>query len=98
MAGGFCEARDRSGAPLLRLYGKLPEEEAYQTDAYRVYTWPPANRLPAGKGGAVNRNEGLHSQLRDQLNRLHRRTKGYSKSWRMLEGSVALVCRRLGLI
>ncbi len=73
-------------------------QKTRQTDAYRVYTWLPANRRQVGNGGAVNRNEGLHSQLRDQLHRLHRRTKGYSKSWRLLEGSVALVCRRLGLI
>ncbi len=46
----------------------------------------------------MNRNEGLHSQLRDKLNRLHRKTKGYSKSLQLLEDLVALVCLRLGLI
>ncbi len=35
--------------------------------------------------------------MRDKLNRLHRRTKGYSKNLRLLEGSIALVCRRLDL-
>ena len=38
-----------------------------------------------GKGGAVNRNEGLHSKLRSKLNRLVRRTKGYTKSVEMLK-------------
>ena len=52
----------------------------------------------AGKGLEANRNEGLHSVLRDKLNRLHRRTKGYSKSVTMLRDSIALVCLRLGLI
>ena len=52
----------------------------------------------AGKGLEANRNEGLNSVLRGKLNRLHRRTKGYSKSVTMLRDSIALVCLRLGLI
>jgi len=44
----------------------------------------------ARKGGAVNRNDGLHSMLRSRLNLLERRSKGYSKSVEMLEGSIAL--------
>ena len=67
-------------------------------DAYQVYGWLPANRHEVGKGGEVNRNEGLHSRLRDKLNRLHRRTKGYSKSIAMLSDSIALVCVTLNLI
>ena len=53
-----------------------------------------------GKGGAVNWNEepapgsnrGLHSVWRSKLNRLVRRTKGYTKSIEMLVYSLALVC------
>ena len=45
-----------------------------------------------GKGGAVNWNEGLHSVWRGKLNRLMRRTKGYTKSIEMLVYSLALVC------
>ena len=44
-----------------------------------------------GKGGAVNWNEGLHSVWRGRLNRLMRRTKGYTKSIEMLVYSLALV-------
>ena len=68
------------------------------SDAYQVYDWLPADRHEVGKGGAVNRNEGLHSRLRDRINRLHRKTKGYSKSVAMLSDSIALVCLKLGLI
>ena len=50
---------------------------------------------PAGKGGPVNWNEGLHSFLRSQLNRLVRRTQGYTKSIAMLVYSVALVCQQM---
>ena len=44
-----------------------------------------------GKGGAVNWNEGLHSWLRSQLNRLVRDTTGYTKSAQMLVYPVALM-------
>ena len=91
------EVGDRSEAAFLRLYNRLPEAERYRTDAYQVYGWLPADRHEVGKGGEVNRNEGLHSRLRDKLNRLHRRTKGYSKSITMLSDSIALVCLRLKL-
>ena len=42
----------------------------------------------------MNRNEGLHSVLRGKLNWLVRRTKGYSKSVDVLEGSLAMVWLR----
>ena len=61
-------------------------------NGYRVYEWLPRDRHVVGKGLEANRNEGKHSALRGKLNRLHRRTKGYSKSEEMLKGSVALVC------
>ena len=92
------EAGDRSEATFLRLYQRLPEAERCRTDAYQVYQWLPANRHEVGKGGEVNRNEGLHSRLRDKLIRLHRRTKGYSKSAAMLSDSITLVCVSLKLI
>ena len=37
----------------------------------------------------MNRNEGLHSVLRSKLNRLLRRTKGYTKSLATLVYSAA---------
>ena len=46
----------------------------------------------------MNRNEGLCSRLRDKLNRLYLRTKGYSKSIAMLSDSIALVCLSLKAI
>lgn len=92
------EAGDRSEETFLRLYGRLPEAKLYRSDAYQVYGWLPADRHEVGKGGAVNRNEGLHWRLRDRINRLHRKTKGYGKSLAMLSDSIALVCLKLGLI
>ena len=85
------EVGDRSEATFLRLYERLPEAALYRTDDYRVYGWLPADRHEVGKGGAVNWNEGLHSRCRGKLNRLHRRTKGYTKSVGMLGSSLALV-------
>ena len=89
---------DRSEATFLELYARLPEAQRYVSDAYWAYEWLPQDRHVVGKGLEANRNEGLHSVLRDKLNRLHRRTKGYSKSVTMLRDSIALVCLRLGLI
>lgn len=82
----------------MRWYGRLPEAEGYRSDAYVVYGWLPRNRRLVGKGSEVNRNEGLHSQWRSKLNRLMRKTRGYSKSMAMLGDSIALVCLGLGLI
>ena len=45
----------------------------------------------------MNPNEGLHSRLRDKLNRLHRQTKGNSEIVAMLSDSLALVCLSLKL-
>ena len=64
----------------------------YRTDAYGAYGLLPADRHIAGKGGAVNRNEGFHPWCRGKLNRLGRRTKGYAKSVAMLEYSLASLC------
>ena len=85
------EIGDRSKQTFLRLYERLPEAERYRTDGYRVYDWLPADRHQVGKGSAVNWNKGLHSWCREKLNRLHRRTKGYTKSVAMLSGSLALL-------
>ena len=88
----------RSEVTFLRLYERLPEAEKYWTDAYQVYGWLPVGRQEVDKGTEVNRNKGLHSRLRDMLNRLHRRNKGYSRSIAMLNDSIALVCLSLKLI
>ena len=52
------------------------------------------DRRCMGKGRAVNWNAGLHSVLRSKLNRLMRRTKGYTKSVAMLVYYPAPVCGR----
>ena len=89
------EVGDRSEGPFLRLYERLPEAGLYRSDAYPVYLgWFPPKRHAVGKGSAVNWNEGLHSVWRGKLNRLMRRTKGYTKSIEMLVYSLALVCWR----
>ena len=89
------EVGDRSEETFLRLYERLPEAGLYRSDAYQVYLgWFPPERHVTGKGGAVNWNEGLHSVWRGKLNRLMRRTKGYTKRVEMLVYSLALVCWR----
>ena len=55
------ELGDRSEATFLRLYERLPEARLYGTDGYRVYGELPPDCHQVGKGGAVNRNGGLHS-------------------------------------
>ena len=94
------EVGDRSETPFLRLYESLPETGLYCSDPtgcipYGVYQgWLPPERHVVGKGSAVNWNEGLHSVWRSKLNRLTRRTKGYTKSLEMLTYSLDLVCWR----
>ena len=92
------EAGGRDEATFLRLLERLPDAERYETDAYGVYGALPVNKHVVGKYGAVNWNEGLHSMLRGKLNRLVRRTKGYTKSVDMLVNLLALVfCDKLKL-
>ena len=85
------EVGDRNAETFLRRYERLPEAELHGTDGYGVYGWLPADRHEVGKGGAVSWNEGLHSWCRGKLNRLHRRTKGYTKRVGMLGCSLALL-------
>ena len=92
------EVGDRSEETFLKLYHRLPDADSHVSDGYRVYDWLPSNKHVVGKGREANRNEGLHSVLRGKLNRLVRRTKGYSKSAQMLRDSIALVYLRLGFI
>ena len=81
---------DRSENTFLRLYDWLPEAAVYCSDRYAVYRWFPQDRhCGQRRGGELER--GLHSVLRSRLNRLMRRTKGYTKSIGMLVYSPALV-------
>ena len=90
------EVGNRSEETFLRLYERLPDAKRYRSDGCNVYRWLPTNRHKIGKGSEVNRNEGLNSVLRGKLNRLVRKTKGYSKSVKMLSGSLALIWVRQG--
>ena len=95
------EVGDRSANTFERLYARLPETQQYCRDIIFIIiraayaAWFPPDCPQAGIGGPVNWNEGLHSFLRSQLNRLVRRTKGYTKSIAMLVYSVALVCQQM---
>ena len=92
------EVGDGSESTFLRLLKRLPDAERYSSDGYGAYGCLPVNKSKVGKGGAVNRNEGLHSALRGRLNRLVRPTKGYSKTDGMPTLSLALAWLKLGWI
>ena len=78
----------RDEATFLRLLRRLPKASLYRSDRCKAYSVPPLILHVKGNGSEVNRNEGLHSKLRVRLNRLVRRTPGYSKRLYML-GRVA---------
>ena len=79
--------------------GAGPAAERYCTDPYPVYrSLLPAERHQIGQGPETNRNEATHEVLRRKLNRLARRTPGYSKSLAMLVDSLALVWLKPGRI
>ncbi|MBM3215891.1 IS1 family transposase [Candidatus Poribacteria bacterium] len=94
----FYKVGDRSEETFLRLADRLPLSKAYYTDGYEVYGWLPRAVHHVGKDGPVNRNEGIHSILRDRLCRLRRRTKGYTKESWWLRASLAMICLHLGWI
>ena len=55
----------------------------YETDAYGMYGMLPRNKHVVEKYVDVNWNAGLPSMMRGKLDRLERRTNGYTKSvWR----------------
>ena len=70
----------------------------YYTDNYKVYEYLPPGCHKIGKFRKVNRNEGIHSVLRDRLKKLARRIKSYIKSYLMLKALLALICLYLGWI
>ena len=84
------EVGGRNESAFSRLLDRLPGADRYETDAYGVYQWLPRDRRVIGKGGAVNRNEGMRSKLRSKLNRLARHTKGYAKRVEMLRHLLAI--------
>ena len=84
----------------IQFFEKIPEAELYYTDNFKIYDWLPADRHVKGikAKSKTNRNEGIHSILRDKLARLKRKTKAYSKSISMLCGSIALLAIQNGWI
>ena len=92
------EVGDRSESTFMLLLERLPDAARYSSDAYGAYGCLPANKRKIGKGGTMNRNEGLHSVLRGRLNRLARRTKGYSKTDGTLTMLIALAWLKLGWV
>ena len=85
------EAGCRDESTFMRLLGRLPDAERYETEAYGVYGALPVNKHVVGKYGAVNWREGLYSMLRGKMNRLVRRTKGCAKSVEMPANLLTLV-------
>ena len=55
------EVGSRDESAFSRLLDRLLGADRYETDAYGVCQWLPRDRHAIGKGGAVNRNEGLRS-------------------------------------
>ncbi|KJR42895.1 insertion element protein [Candidatus Magnetoovum chiemensis] len=93
------EVGKRDEKTFLNLYDKLPEAKKYYSDGYEVYkSWLPEEKHRGKKSGKTNRNEGIHSFLRDKLSRLRRKTKAYSKSIDMLTNSIVLVILTYGLL
>ena len=91
------EVGRRDAETFLRLLRRLPKAAKYRSDRYSAYSVLHPVSHVKGKGSEVNRNEGLHAKLRVKLNRLVRRTHGYSKRLYMLIGSLAMVWIRDGL-
>ena len=91
------EVGRRDAETFLRLLRRLPKAAKYRSDHYSAYSLLHPVSHVKGKGSEVNRNEGLHAKLRVRLNRLVRRTHGYSKRLYMLIGSLAMVWLRDGL-
>ena len=52
---------------LVKLYERMPDARLHSSDGYDARGWLPSDRRKAGKGGGVNRDEGLGSVLRGRL-------------------------------
>ena len=89
---------DRTAETFQKLMDRLPVAETYHTDGYGVYDEISRRHRVIGKGGKVNRNESLHSRLRESLYRFRRGAKGLTRSLWMLEASIALVAVMKGFL
>jgi len=89
---------ERGEATFVNLCDRLPPVVSYYSDGHALYQWLPRTHHNVGKGGKVDRNQGIHPILRDRLYRLQRRTKGYNKSLWMLRASIARICIHVGWV
>jgi len=76
----------------------MPESKEYISDGWKVYEFLDRNRHRSCKFQETNRNEGLHSFLRDKLACLRRKTKSYLKSRRALSYYLALISLYWGFL
>ena len=81
-----------------RLPRRPPPAEKRRSGGREALGHLPAGRRARGKGGEVNRNEGLRAKLRTRLNRLGRSASGYSENLETLANSLALARTRERLI
>ena len=70
---------------------RIPESNEYISDGLKIYEFLDRKRHRREKYKETNRNEGLHSFLRDKLACLRRRTKAYLKSRKALNYYLALI-------
>ena len=91
------EVGSRDMETFVRLLRRLPKAAKYRSGHCEAYSLLHPTSHSKGKGSEVNRNEGLHSKLSVNLNRLVRRTHGYSKRLYMLIGALAMAWLRDGL-
>ena len=73
------------------MLNKIPESKEYVSDGWKVYEFLDRNKHKKCKFQETNRNEGLHSFLRDKLACLRRKTKSYLKSRKALNYYLALI-------
>ena len=69
----------------------IPESNEYISDRFKVYEFLDRKKHRTEKYKETNRNEGLHSFLRDKLACLRRKTKAYLKSRKALSYYLALI-------
>lgn len=77
---------------------KLPQAKRYISDGYEAYEFLDRKKHEVGKFKETNRNEGLHSFLRDKLACLRRKTKSYVRSAKALGFYLALISIYWGFI
>ena len=91
------EVGGRDMETFVRLLRRLPKAAKYRSGHYEGVQPLASGKSRKGEGQRGEPERGLHSNLSVNLNRLVRRTHGYSKRLYMLIGSLAMVWLRDGL-